>query len=100
MKDPIQCNRSISITWYALASQLHYDGLNYLESLRLLRDHFGQWTPHFDGKGIPSTIDCKTFSDWREQNKITIASYRGTITTLSDDDLAHLEEMEQGLGGG
>lgn len=95
MKKSLDCEQSISISWYALASQLHYDGLNYCESLQLVQDNFKEWIPYLDGKNKPSTIDCEQFSEWRKNNKIIIASYRNTIDKIDKKDKSHLESIEK-----
>lgn len=94
MKKPVNCEESISLTWYALASQLQYDGLNHFEALALVEEHFSEWTPHLDGRGEATTIDCNDFSVWRDKNKKVIASFRGTVNRITPKSEQYLHNAE------
>lgn len=94
MEKPLRCDESISLTWYALASQLQNDGLNYFESLELVRKHFPEWIPHIDGQGQASAIECRNFVEWREKNMTVIASFRGTVSDPKSSDIRRLAEIE------
>jgi hypothetical protein len=98
MNDPINCERQLTLTWYAVASQLKTEGLNYLESLKLARDHIAEWEPIPDGTGARTAIDCENFVQWMRKNKVEIIKYKNSIHSMDPVGEAHIKDMEARLG--
>jgi hypothetical protein len=104
MQNPLNCEATSKfLTWYRVASQLHTDGLNYLESLDLARDSISKWRPYYDKNGKIFAIDCKQFREWYEKNGDHIAKYKNSVRSPWPEsikkDTSHIKALEETLKG-
>jgi hypothetical protein len=92
---PLDCSKTVFASWYDVASQLHYDGLNYPESLEIISNNMSKWRKYFDSSGQITAIDCNDFNAWRQANPGDISSYRGKTKKLMPAIVDHIEALER-----